>query len=425
MTSTGSFSHQRNAQYRNANAGGTLKRRFDDNRGYGGGIGDNQENRNRYAPSQKRFRPQTQTQQQNQFRSGKIPLYHHHHGSYNNVSRVSSQSYNNYGVVDVIASNSSFPLHNNDSSNTNNYQKPFGYGNNNNPNPQFVPVPLPYRKLNDDVSLDSLPEWVPNQTLTSNYPVSNMNVQAPVFTNFSNPMILNHSNMASVVSQSMSQPIFVSKELTELLNVLNNEKEASKPGELPLGLSFDNPSSLNVRHESVIKSLYADMPRQCSACGVRFKCQEDHSKHMDWHVRKNRMAKPGVRQGQQPQKSRGWLASVPLWLSAATGGGMVESAKPSFGGETQKKKDNEEERKELVVPADEEQKNCALCEEPFEEFFSHEADDWMYKDAVYFNMNGTIVHSKCMPETKPAKEPREIPSIMPVTVPSVASAIVC
>ncbi|XP_010470525.2 PREDICTED: polyadenylation and cleavage factor homolog 1-like [Camelina sativa] len=348
------------------------------------------------------------------------------------MSRVSSsQSYNNYGV-DVIASNSSFPLRNNVSSNTNNYQKPFvGFGNN--PNPQIVPVPLPYRKLNDDVALDSLPEWVPihhqsvSRTLTPNYPVPTTNfvpdttVQAPVFTNY--------SNMASVVSQSMSQPIVLSNELIALLSVLNNENEkekptseASKPGELPLGLSFDNPSSLNVRHESVIKSLYSDMPRQCLSCGVRFKCQEEHSKHMDWHVRKNRTAKPVGRQGQQPKKSRGWLASASLWLSAATGGGMEQAAKPSFGGETQKKK---EEQKQLVVPADENQKNCALCEEPFEEFFSHEDDDWMYKDAVYYNKNGRIVHAKCMPEPRPAKESRELPRVMSVTVPSVASAIVC
>ncbi|XP_010511479.1 PREDICTED: polyadenylation and cleavage factor homolog 1-like [Camelina sativa] len=417
MATTGSFPNHRNAQFRNANAGATLKRGFNDNRGYGGGIRDYQEERNRYAPPQKRFRSQPQPQPQPQFRSEKIPLYHHPHGSSNNnMSRVSSQSYNNYGV-DVIASNSSFPLRNN-VSNTNNYQKPFvGFGNN--PNPQIVPVPLPYRKLNDDVALDSLPEWVPNhqpvsRTLTPNYPVPSTNfvpntsVQAPVFTNY--------SNMASVVSQSMPQPIVFSKELIALLSVLNNEKEkptseASKPGELPLGLSFDNPSSLNVRHESVIKSLYSDMPRQCSSCGVRFKCQEEHSKHMDWHVRKNRTAKPVGRQGQQTKKSRGWLASASLWLSAATGGGMEQAAKPSFGGETQKK---EEEQKQLVVPADENQKNCALCEEPFEEFFSHEDDDWMYKDAVYLNKKGRIVHAKCMPETR--KDSRELP----ISVPSVA-----
>jgi pre-mRNA cleavage complex 2 protein Pcf11 len=409
MASNGSFSAQRNA-----NAGTTMKRR-NDNRGYGGGIGCYQEERNRYAPPQKRFRSQLQQQ----FRSGHNPLYHYGSNTNNNVSRVSSQSYNNYGV-DVIASNSSFALPNNDS-NTNNYQKPFVvYGN---PNPQIVPLPLPYRKLDP---LDSLPQWVPNST--PNYPVrsSNFVPNTPDFTNVQNPM--NHSNMVSVVSQSMHQPIVLSKELTDLLSLLNNEKEkktseASNNDSLPVGLSFDNPSSLNVRHESVIKSLYSDMPRQCSSCGLRFKCQEEHSKHMDWHVRKNRSVKTTTRLGQQPKKSRGWLASASLWLCAATGGETVEVA--SFGGEMQKKKGKDEEPKQLMVPADEDQKNCALCVEPFEEFFSHEDDDWMYKDAVYLTKNGRIVHVKCMPEPRPAKDLREPSRVMSVTVPSVAKAIAC
>ncbi|KFK24308.1 hypothetical protein AALP_AAs56253U000100, partial [Arabis alpina] len=168
---------------------------------------------------------------------------------------------------------------------------------------------------------------------------------------------------------------------------------------------FD-PAKLKVRHESVINSLYSDMPRQCSSCGVRFKCQEDHSKHLDWHVRKNRMMKEAnkttTRGSQKPKKSRDWFASTSLWLSAANGG-TVEAAKVSFNanGGTQKRKEVEEEE-ECVVPANENQKMCALCVEPFEEFFSHEADDWMYKDAVYLNNNGSgpIVHAKCMPEPR-------------------------
>ncbi|CAA7030343.1 unnamed protein product [Microthlaspi erraticum] len=431
-SSNGVHAHQRNT-HRNANGPTTTLKRRIDNRGHGGGggIGDFKEDRNRYAPPQKRARPQTQTQ----FRSanpGMNPPLYHHHGS-NNMSRVS-----NYGDSNRFNSSNSFPfaLRNNDSSQ-------FGYGNPN-PNPQLVPIP--YRKLDD---FDSLPEWNPNR---SNFPINSPNFvpnnltgvrfnaqssssQAPLFTNFPNPQasvftnVPNSMPMVSIVSQSLPQEPILSKELADFLIHLNNEKQQSDES-APLGLDFGSVN-LNVRNESVIKSLYSDLPRQCTSCGVRFKCQEEHSKHMDWHVRKNRMAKTSAKTtNQKPKRSREWFASSSLWLSAVIGGTVeaVMAAKALFdvNGEKEKKEEKEEERR--VVPADENQKMCALCVEPFEEFFSHEEDEWMYRDAVYLNMNesGRIVHAKCMPERRkgPAKEKKPM-VVSGMVVPSVASAVVC
>ncbi|KAJ0256106.1 Polyadenylation and cleavage factor 1 [Hirschfeldia incana] len=406
----GVFAHQRNTH---RHGGNTLKRPFDNNPGgYGGRIGRFQEEeRSRYAPPpQKRPRYQTQPQFQSTAKPGGdgIPLYrrqHQHHDS--NLSRVS-----NYG--DVINSNTSNVFR--DSQSNIDYQKHYGYAN---PNPQSVPLPLPYRKLD---GFDSLPEWVPNFVPNTNQVRLNANQpsQPPVFTNLlQNSIPMNHSNMVSVVSQSLPQQPIVSKELADFLSVLNNNV---KQKECDLGLDFDK-INLNVRRESVVKSLYDDMPRQCRSCGVRFMCQEKHSKHMDWHVRKNRMAKDATkatttRLTQKLKKSRDWFASLSLWLSAATGV-EVEGAKPAFG-ETQKTKE-EVKQQQHMVHADENQKMCALCLEALEEFFSHEEDDWMYRDAAYLNMNGSgpIVHVNCMPE------PRKGPAkglTKPVTV---ASAVVC
>lgn len=151
-------------------------------------------------------------------------------------------------------------------------------------------------------------------------------------------------------------------------------------------------------HLGVIDSLLDDLNHQCKACGLRFRHQEQLQSHLDWHSSNN------LEINDSDKVCRRWYSSISSWVS-----GDIE---PQCGPASFiSLEDTSEEHLEPMVTADESQSICAFCGEPFEDFYSVERDEWMYKGTIYLNLmndkhvargmeerlvEDPIVHAKCI-----------------------------
>ncbi|VFQ88046.1 unnamed protein product [Cuscuta campestris] len=161
-----------------------------------------------------------------------------------------------------------------------------------------------------------------------------------------------------------------------------------------IGVVF-KPDVIRQPHPAVINELLDDLPHRCHTCGHKLKLKEQLDKHLIWH------------------ESR--ISDVEM-LSKASRKWYVNSTEWDFGNATSFNEypDGSPECTEEMVPADESQCLCILCGQLFEDVFSVEIDQWMFKGAVYLSSQyfadktprtdmgpalGPIVHINCITET--------------------------
>ncbi|KAG9155442.1 hypothetical protein Leryth_009872 [Lithospermum erythrorhizon] len=185
---------------------------------------------------------------------------------------------------------------------------------------------------------------------------------------------------------------------TPIASVSSPQPTVSRTQSL-IGCEF-RPDVIRKMHLEVISELHEGFPHCCSSCGLQLRLKERLDKHLEWHARRS------SEHTDVNKPSRGWYMDSEYWID--------ETACSPDGKTITFLEEETSEDTEQMVPADESQCVCVLCGELFEDFFSKEKDEWMFKGAVYLNIpaldgmrenssiwvsQGPIIHATCLSES--------------------------
>eukprot|EP01083_Nonionella_stella_P041250 111860_1 len=139
------------------------------------------------------------------------------------------------------------------------------------------------------------------------------------------------------------------------------------------------------RRESVIASLYSEKLKQCKTCGFRLSSEKKLQKHLDWHFSKNKMKETqlGI------PRARNWYLPDKEWREDIDYTPMLFELfkdKPVVVVEVNN------------MPARDEQKECKICYEKFDEFFDDDKQIWMVRGVTNSSFDGedVLVHQSCL-----------------------------
>ncbi len=112
---------------------------------------------------------------------------------------------------------------------------------------------------------------------------------------------------------------------------------------------------------------------------------------MDWHFKQNKLASSRTRH----VKSRAWFLPAAAWHENSETVVLTESTpfESSDASATAANADDDIEQKQRML-ADPSQKDCAICNEPFETQFDDDENDWIITGVSRLS-NGKLAHIVC------------------------------
>ncbi|XP_049536265.1 uncharacterized protein LOC125951454 isoform X2 [Anopheles darlingi] len=195
---------------------------------------------------------------------------------------------------------------------------------------------------------------------------------------------------------------------------------------------LDQPDMLRKRQAAIVYQLFSGM--QCSSCGVRFPPEQTmkYSQHLDWHFRQNRRDRDSARKAH----SRKWYYDVSDWIqyeeiedleereknwfetqqgagdhqgdSRMKAGGIGSSGGGSNGGigvmggddgeDGGSAANNDSPQPSCPAGTNEDDRQCHMCHDVFEQFYNEETEDWHLKCAI--RIDGYTYHPLCYEDYK-------------------------
>ncbi|XP_063987411.1 uncharacterized protein Pcf11 isoform X2 [Diachasmimorpha longicaudata] len=181
------------------------------------------------------------------------------------------------------------------------------------------------------------------------------------------------------------------------------EVEVKKESDTPLIL-FDKPETLKTSANPV--PLYSGM--QCGSCSLRFGPDRPmkYSAHLDWHFRQNRRERDSARKAH----SRAWYYDTSDWTQFETCEESDDRARSWFEMEKQNAETEganaEDTPQETILPSvptgSDEDAQCQVCHDAFEQFYNEEKEEWHLRPAVSFEDKN--YHPLCLEDHKRALE---------------------